>query len=72
MVVGLFKVRLFLDRSGAILSSFKIVVIFNNTSAHFVLILADVLSKITTVLKELRITQLQSKNKRTLVAVNKN
>ena len=46
------KVSLFLDRSCAILSSFKIVVIFNNTSADFVLISADVLLKI---LKELSI-----------------
>ena len=30
------KVRFFLDRCCAILSSFKIVVIFNNTSADFV------------------------------------
>ena len=37
------KVRLFLDRSCAILSSSKIVVIFNNTSADFVWISADVL-----------------------------
>ena len=36
------KVRLFLDRSCVILSSFKIVVIFNNTPADFVLISADV------------------------------
>ena len=63
------KVRLFLDRSCAILSSFKIVVIFNNTSANFVLISADVLLKMTTILKELRIAQLRSKNKRTLVDV---
>ena len=38
-----------------ILSSFKIVVIFNNTSADSVLISADVLLKMTTILKELRI-----------------
>ena len=38
------KVHLFLDHSCAIVSSFKIVVIFNNTSADFVLISADVLS----------------------------
>ena len=58
---------LFLDRSGGILSSFKIVVIFNNTSADFVLISTDVLLEMTTFLKELRILQLRSKNKRTLV-----
>ena len=63
------KVRLFLDRSCAILSSFKIVVIFNNTSADFVLISADVLLKMTTILKELRIAQLCSKNDRTLLAL---
>ena len=49
-----------------ILSSFKNVIIFNNTSADFVLISADVLLKMITILKELRITQLCSKNERTL------
>ena len=39
------KVRLFLDRSCAILSFFKIVVIFNTTSADFVLISADFILK---------------------------
>ena len=39
-------------------------VIFNNTSADFVLISADVLLKIATILKELKIAQLRSKNKR--------
>ena len=52
--------------SCAILSSFKIVIIFNNTSADFVLISADVLLNIITILKELRIAQLCSKNERTL------
>ena len=52
---------LFLDRSDGILSSFKIVVIFNNTSADFVLISADVLLKMITILKELRIAKLRSK-----------
>ena len=36
------KVRSFLEHSFAILSSFKIVIIFNNTSADLVLISADV------------------------------
>ena len=49
------KVRLFLD-----CSFFKIVVIFNNTSADFVLISADVLLKMIIILKELRILQLCS------------
>ena len=40
--------------SCAILISFKIVVIFNKTSADFVLISADVLLKMITILKELR------------------
>ena len=54
------KVRSFLEHSFAILSSFKIVIIFNNTSADFVLISADVLSKMIIILKELRIVQLRS------------
>ena len=41
-------------------------VIFNNTSADFVLISADVLLKMSTILKELRIAQLRSKNIRSL------
>ena len=61
---------MFLDRSCAILSSFKIVVIFSNTSADFVLISANVLLKMTTILKELRIEQLLSENKRTLVLLS--
>ena len=63
------KVRLFLDRSCAILSSFKIVVIFNNTSADFVLISADVLLKMTIILKEQGIAQLRSTNKQTFVHI---
>ena len=39
----------------AILSSFKDTIIFNNISADFVLISADVLLKIIIILKELRI-----------------
>ena len=53
--------------SCTILSCFKIMIIFNNTSADFVLISADVLLKMTTILKELRITQLYSKSEQTLV-----
>ena len=50
------KVRLFLDRSWGIISSFKIVVIFNNKSADFALISADgTYIKMTPILKELRI-----------------
>ena len=37
------EVRSFLEHSYAILSSIKIMIIFNNTSADFVLISADVL-----------------------------
>ena len=56
------KVCSLLEQTCAILSSFKIVVIFNNTSADIVLISADVTLKMTTILKELRIAQLCSKN----------
>ena len=59
------KVRSFLEHSCAILSSFKIVVIFNTTSTGFVLIIL----KMTTILKELRIAQLCPKNGRTLVCL---
>ena len=62
------KVCSFLEHSCAILSSFKIVIIFNNTSPGFVLISADVLLKMVTILKELRIVRLCSKNERTLDA----
>ena len=65
------KVRLFLNRSCAILSSFKIVVIFHNTSADFVLISADVLLKTTTILKELRIAQLQKQTDFKLKLLNR-
>ena len=47
-------------------SSFKIVIIFNNTSAEIKTKSADVLLKIITILKELRIAQLCSKNEWTL------
>ena len=46
---------LFLDRSDGILSSFKIVVIFNNSSADFVLISADVLLEKVMVFSEMMI-----------------
>ena len=60
------KVRSLLEHSCAIPISFKIVAIFNITSADFVLISADVLLKMITILKEMRIAQLCSKNERTL------
>ena len=41
-------------------SVLSIMIIFNNTSAEFVLISADVLLKMITILKEMRITQLCS------------
>ena len=50
-----------------ILSSIKIMIIFNNTSADFVFISADVLLKMTIILVELRIAQLCSRNEWTLV-----
>jgi hypothetical protein len=55
------KVRSYLEHS-----SFKIMVIFNITSADFILISADVILKMTTILEELRIAQPCSKNGRTL------
>ena len=58
------KVCSFLDHSYTILSSFKIVVIFDSTSADVVLISTDVI--LETILKELRIAKLCSKNERTL------
>ena len=59
---------MFLDCSCVILSRFKIVVIFSNTSAEIKTKSADVLLKMTKILKELGIVQLQSKNKRTLAS----
>ena len=59
-------VRSFLEHSCAILSSSKIVVIIKITSADLALISADVALKMTTILKEMRIAQLCSKNGRTL------
>ena len=52
------KVRLLLDRTCSILSSFKIVVILNITSAEMKTKSADVLLKMTTILKELKIAKL--------------
>ena len=60
------KVCSLLEHGCAILSSFKIVVIFNNASAEIKTKSADVLLKMTTILKELRIAQLCSKSERTL------
>ena len=48
------KVHLFLDRSCTILSCFKIEVIFNNTSPEIKTKSADVLLKMTTILKEFK------------------
>ena len=62
-ITHLYKVRLFLDSSCAILSSFKIVGIFNNTSAEIKKKSADVLLKMSTILN----LQLWSKNKLTLL-----
>ena len=55
-----------------ILSFVKIVIIFNISSAEIKIKSADVSLKMTTILKELRIAQLRSKNKRTLVLINFN
>ena len=52
------KVCLFLEHSCAILSSFKIVIIFNNTSAEIKTNSADILLEIITISKELKIAQL--------------
>ena len=56
------KVRSLLEHSCAILISFKIVVIFNTTSADIKTKSADVILKMTTILKEMRIAQLCSKS----------
>ena len=60
------KVHSFLEHSYPILVSLKIVVIFEITSADFILISADVVLKMTTILKEMRIAQLCSKSEQTL------
>ena len=54
-----------------ILISYKIVVLFNMTSADFVLTSADVVFISTTILKEMRIAQLSSKNERTLEKIGR-
>ena len=54
------KVLSLLEHSCAIIISFKIVVIFNITSADFVLMSANVVLKMTTFFKEMRIAQLLS------------
>ena len=61
------KVRSLLEHSCVILISFQIVVIFNTTSADIKTKSADVILKMTTILKEMRIAQLWSKSERTLV-----
>ena len=61
------KVCSFLEHSGAILRSFKIVIICTNTSAEIRTKSADLLLKMITILKELRIAQLCSENERTLI-----
>ena len=63
------KVRSLLEHSCAILISFKIVVIFNTTLAEIKTKSADVILKMTIILKEMRIAQLCSKSERTLVFV---
>ena len=63
--VQIHKFHPFQEGSSAILSSFKILIISDNT-AEFVLISADVIFKVITILKELRITQQCSKNGPTL------
>ena len=60
------NVRSLLGHSYAILISFKIVVIVNTTSAESKRNSADVILKMITILKEMRIMQLCSKSERTL------
>ena len=61
------KVRSLLEHSCAILISFKIVVIFNTPLAEIKRKSADVILKMTTILKEMRSAQLCSESERTLV-----
>ena len=61
------KVRSLLEHICAILISFKIVVIFNTTSADIKTKSGDVVLKMTTILKEMRIAQLYSKGEWILV-----
>ena len=56
----LFQTDLQIADCCAILISFKIVLVFNTTSADLVLMSADVVLKSTTILKEMRILQLSS------------
>ena len=58
-----------LDHSCTILLSFKIVVIFNIKSVDFVLMSADVVLKMTRILREMKIEQLWSKSGRTLLKI---
>ena len=60
------KVRSLLEHSCSILISFKIVVIFNTTSADIKIRSADFILKMTTILKEMRVPQLCSKSELTL------
>ena len=64
------KVSSLLEHSRVILISFKIVDIFNTSSADIKTKPADVILKMTTILKEMRIVQLCSKSERTLLAIN--
>ena len=62
----------FVEHSCAILSSFKIVSLTVNIAlAEIKTKSADVLLKMTTILKKLRIVQLCSKNERTLIIILK-
>ena len=54
------KVRSFKENSYVILIAFKIVVVFNTTSDDIKTKSADVVLKTTTILKEMRNTQLSS------------
>ena len=60
------KVSSLLEHSYVVLISFKIVFIFNITSADLVLMSADVVFRMTKILKEMKIAQLCSKSERTL------
>ena len=68
MEEGSSKVLSLLEHSCSILISFKIVVIFNTTSADIKTMSADGKLEMTTILKEMRIMQLCSKSDRTLAA----
>ena len=66
---GWSKVRSLLEHSCVVLITFEIVVIFNIISGDFVFMSADVILKMTTILKQMRIKQLCSKSERTLIKV---